>query len=105
MDRIEAFLAAHPREPVSVQGLVQAFKVNERTLRRAFNDRFGVSPKIYLTAIRLHGAQRELRSSSPYAARVAEIARSWGFEHAGQFSVRYKAQFGESPSETLHRSP
>ena len=69
--------------------------MNERTLRRAFRDRFGLSPKAYLIARRLNGAHRELVATSPWTARVAEIARSWGFPHAGQFSVRYREQFGE----------
>ena len=105
LSRVEVFLTAHPREPVSVADLTGAFGVNERTLRRAFRDRFGLSPKAYLIARRLNGARRELAATSPWTARVADIARSWGFPHAGQFSVRYKAQFGESPSVTLSRLP
>jgi AraC family ethanolamine operon transcriptional activator len=105
MGRCLALLDRNPRRPVSVGDLARTLGVNERTLRRAFRDRFGIAPKAYLTSRRLNGARRELRSASHSAVRVADVARSWGFGHAGEFSVRYKAQFGESPSETLGRRP
>jgi AraC-like DNA-binding protein len=34
---------------------------------------------------------------------VSEIALKWGFYHMGRFAIRYKALFGESPSQTLVR--
>ena len=101
IEEAHAFLARRAREPVTVRDLCRALSVNERTLRRAFRERFGLSPKSYLTAIRLVGAHRELRAASPRSARVAAIARSWGFPHPGAFSVSYRRHFGESPSETL----
>mgnify|MGYP002654135811 CR=1 FL=1 len=31
---------------------------------------------------------------------VAEIARSWGFVHMGDFGQRYRRQYGRTPTET-----
>jgi AraC-like DNA-binding protein len=38
------------------------------------------------------------------SATVTEIATGLGFVELGRFSVEYRRMFGESPSETLHRS-
>ena len=71
-----------------------------RTLRRGFQERFGVSPKAYLLAQRLGGARRDLRSAGQRPL-VTDIANSWGFWHIGQFASDYRAMFGELPSQTL----
>ena len=53
-------------------------------------------------------------ASSRYAARcwrrcpgdgvnVTDVAQRWGFTHLGNFSVVYRQEFGESPSQTLRR--
>jgi AraC-like DNA-binding protein len=86
----------------SVKDLSKASGGSERTLRRGFNERFGVSPKNYLQAQRLIGARRDLRSSGR-GTTVSDIANRWGFWHMGQFAADYKRQFGELPSETLQR--
>ena len=97
------FVDARPREPVTVRELCVAAGSGERTLRRAFRDRFGVSPKDYLRARRLAGVRRELRRSAAAGGNVREIAGRWGFWHMGQFARDYRLQFGELPSATIAR--
>lgn len=91
-----------PEEVLTVGDLCEEVGVSERTLRYAFRDLLGVSPKQYLQAMRLSGASRDLRSSST-GTRVADVANCWGFWHMGQFAADYRRQFGELPSETLAR--
>ena len=74
-----------------------------RTLRRGFQERFGVSPKAYLLAQRLIGARRALRSATKQTL-VTDVANNWGFWHMGQFAADYRRQFGELPSETRRRT-
>jgi AraC family ethanolamine operon transcriptional activator len=87
----------------SVKDLCRESGASERTLRRGFNERFGLSPKTYLQAQRLIGARRELRASRE-EHNVSDIANRWGFWHMGQFAADYHRQFGELPSETLCRA-
>ena len=87
-------------EVQSVKKLCTESGASERTLRRGFNERFGISPKEYLQAQRLIGVRRQLRSSSENTP-ISDIANAWGFWHMGQFAADYRRQFGELPSETL----
>ena len=86
----------------SVKDLCGESGASERTLRRGFNERFGISPKSYLQAQRLIGARRDLRASSQ-GETITDIANRWGFWHMGQFAADYRRQFGELPSETFQR--
>jgi len=87
----------------TVKALCRESGASERTLRRGFNDRFGISPKAYLQAQRLIGVRRDLRSSVQ-GERISDVANRWGFWHMGQFARDYRRHFGELPSETLGRA-
>jgi AraC family ethanolamine operon transcriptional activator len=84
----------------SVKDLCRESGASERTLRRGFNERFGLSPKTYLLAQRLIGARRDLRSSVR-GETITDVANRWGFWHMGQFAADYRRHFGELPSETF----
>lgn len=92
-----------PQGICSVKDLCRESGASERTLRRGFNERFGLSPKSYLQAQRLIGVRRQLRVSGP-RTNISDIANSWGFWHMGQFAADYKRQFGELPSQTPRRA-
>jgi AraC family ethanolamine operon transcriptional activator len=87
----------------TVKDLAHAAGCSERTLRRAFHERFGVGPKTYMLSQRLTGVRRELRRSDPQNAIIVDIANRWGFWHMGQFAADYRLFFGELPSTTLGR--
>jgi AraC family ethanolamine operon transcriptional activator len=96
LDFIEANAARAPR----VSELCAVVGASERTLRYAFQDRFGMSPKACLQAVRLNGVRRELRRSAD-RAMIVDTANRWGFWHMGQLAVDYRRLFGELPSETV----
>lgn len=99
----KAYLSEQAQEPVTVRDLCQAAEVSERTLRYAFLEHFGVSPKSYLLAMRLNGVRRQLYNSDPASTTIADVANYWGFWHMGQFAASYRRFFGELPSQTLNR--
>jgi AraC family transcriptional regulator, ethanolamine operon transcriptional activator len=92
-------------EPPTVAELCRMAGASERLLRYAFLERFGVSPKAYLLAVRLNGVRKELRDADPSSTKVIDVANSWGFWHMGQFAADYRRLFGELPSETLGGPP
>jgi transcriptional regulator GlxA family with amidase domain len=92
-------------EPLHVSALCHAIGVSERTLRKAFHGVHGVPPCRHLRLLRLANARRALLSADSRLAKVTDIALSFGFVELGRFSVEYKKAFGESPSQTLYRTP
>jgi len=91
------------RDIKSVADLSRESGASIRTLRRGFQERFGVSPKTYLLAQRLTGARRELRSATQRTL-ITDVANSWGFWHMGQFAADFRRQFCELPSDVLRRT-
>ena len=81
--------------------LCKVTEVSERTLQYAFQTCLGLSPMNYLKRHRLHQVRRELKEADVARSTVSAIACQFGFFHFGDFSLAYKSQFNESPSQTL----
>jgi len=96
------YIEQHRDRAVTIREVCEAAGVSWRTLDYAFRERFGVTPKAYLTALRLDGVRRELRPGNG-PVKIADVANRWGFWHMGQLAADYARQFGERPSETLRR--
>jgi AraC-like DNA-binding protein len=105
VQRAEALALASVDEPPHVSALCSIIGVSERTLRKAFHRVHGTPPCRHLRMLRLSNARRALLSADGALAKVTEIAMSFGFAELGRFSVEYKKAFGESPSQTLYRTP
>src|SRR5689334_1343921 len=102
--RITAFLQDHPGDPVTVADLSRMAGVSERTLRAAFHDVIGVSPKRYAIKQRLEAAHAALQNADPGKTTVTDVAMAFGFFELGRFAGRYRHTFGEVPSETLRQA-
>lgn len=99
--RIKEYLAAYPNEPITIGRLCKIAQVSERTLQYAFKEYFGVTPKTYLSALRLNGVRRQLIKENLSSTKIIDVANFWGFWHMGQFASDYRKFFGELPSNTL----
>ncbi len=102
LKRVEDCLKAFPHQPHTVRDLCRVAHVSERTLRYAFVERFGISPKSYLMALRLNGVRRDLHTSDPSSTKIRDLAIKWGFWHMSQFAADYRSLFGELPSDTMN---
>jgi transcriptional regulator GlxA family with amidase domain len=100
--QVDDFLRDNINEPITVGDLSRMAGVSERTLRSAFHDVLGVSPKQWALRQRLAAAREALSAASPGTTTVTEVAMSYGFFELGRFAGRYRTVFGEMPSETLH---
>ena len=99
--RVTTFLRNNLGEPVTVAELSHMVGVSERTLRAAFHDVIGISPKQYAISQRLRAAREALSAATPGTATVTGIAMEYGFFELGRFAKRYRDAFGEVPSQTL----
>jgi AraC family ethanolamine operon transcriptional activator len=101
MDLIKEYGA----DGLTVRELCSRIRCSERTLQYAFKEGYGMGPKAFLQAWRLHRVRRDLANPSRRAAPIADVANRLGFWHMGQFAADYRRMFGELPRETQGRVP
>lgn len=104
----EAYVRAHLDSPVPVSRLCRMVGVSERSLRNAFHDVHGVSPKRWMVAERLRSVRRALCEHATDSVTVTVVATDHGFSELGRFAATYRHAYGEKPSATLrtsHRAP
>ena len=98
------FLRDNLGEPITIAELSRIAGVSERTLRAAFHDVIGISPKKYAITQRLEAAHAALRQADPETTTVTDVAMTFGFFELGRFAGRYRHTFGEVPSRTLRQA-
>jgi AraC family ethanolamine operon transcriptional activator len=103
LETAEAYMRAHACEGCSIDDLCRRLSISERTLRAAFQQHYGISPKAFLKCHRLTQVRRHLGRAAGSTARIQDVAHAWGFWHMGQFARDYRAMFAELPSDTLTR--
>jgi AraC family ethanolamine operon transcriptional activator len=101
VDRAEALLRSRAGDVVSIAQLCQVAGVSERSLRNAFYDVRGMSPKRWAVRARLAEVRRALSDANGTRGAVTTIATDYGFFELGRFASTYRAAFGETPSATL----
>jgi len=90
--------------PILVADLCRAAGVSERTLRNAFHDVLGFSPKQYFLRHGLEEARHALERAGRVRGAVTQVATECGFFELGRFAGAYRQLFGERPSDTLRRT-
>ncbi|NED96711.1 AraC family transcriptional regulator [Phytoactinopolyspora alkaliphila] len=91
----------HPEWRHTVNMLAKEANVSVRALQHGFAKHLGMSPRRYLTAVRMQRAREELRAAQRDAITVGQVVAKWGLGHPGRFAAEYQRRFGELPSETL----
>jgi len=99
--RALSLVEAHAGEQLSIGELCRAAGVSERTLRNAFHDVHGLSPKQYLIRHGLEEARSALKLAHGARGAVTHVATEYGFFELGRFAGAYRHLFGELPSDTL----
>jgi AraC-like DNA-binding protein len=89
--------------PLTVEAIASASGISVRALQEGFRRHLDTTPRAYLHEVRLGHAREELAAADPASTTVTQVAARWGFLQPGRFAVRYREQFGESPSATLRR--
>lgn len=103
--KVRSYIQNSDLKDLSIGDLLQISEVSERSLQYAFLDHYGLTPQSYLTHIRLNEARASLTNPNNKEL-IKNIAENVGFFHPGQFAIKYKTLFGESPTATRrgHRS-
>jgi AraC-like DNA-binding protein len=96
-------LQSRPGDAWTVSRLALEVHLSVRALHEGFARDVGMSPMTYLRHVRLHRAHTELLAADRESTTVRAVATRLGILHLGRFAAAHKANFGESPSETLAR--
>lgn len=100
MRRARDYIKEHAAEPLDLSRLARELGLAARTMQENFQRHFGHSARDYVRECRLENARQQLLLPNPNTS-VTQAALSSGFSDLGHFSAKYRAKFGELPSETL----
>ena len=100
--RFEDLLVAEPFLPMT--DICTALGVSDRLLRECCRKHLGMGPSRYRRLRGMQQVHRALRSGTPDATSVFEVARRNGFQALGRLAADYRALYGELPSATLRRA-
>ena len=84
------------RADFSVDELSVAFDCSGAQLRRLFRQEYGLSPKQYLTRVRMDSARALLQAG---LFSVRQVAQRCGFANEKYFATVFKAYTGLTPSQ------
>ncbi|MFZ7089333.1 helix-turn-helix transcriptional regulator [Curtobacterium sp. RRHDQ10] len=98
------YVHEHAHLPITSSDIAQVANLSLRALQHAFQRSFAMSPNAYIRQVRLDRVRDALVAGDPRTTNIADVARHWGFAHAGRFSSAYLERHGEYPRETLRRS-
>ena len=103
--QVRSFLLNSLEERMTIQSITEQFKVSDKTLETSFKSLFGITPKRFISLLKLNKAHEDLQLANAQTTNVSDIAKKWGFSNFGRFSKNYKALIGVFPSETLNLTP
>lgn len=88
-------------KPWRVADLADISSVSRRRLELMCRQYLDVSPRQWVSALRLNEVRKRLLEAKPKQTEVGEVAQQCGFTHMGRFAQAYRHMFDEYPSETL----
>jgi len=96
IDEIKFYIDINYAENLKLKEIAAHFGIHQNYLTRSFHDKFGISPKKYLTNLKLKKAARLLTTTE---LSIFIIASSLGFDDQLAFSKIFKTYYNLSPSE------
>jgi AraC-like DNA-binding protein len=99
IERVRDYLQAHYYDNVTVEDLAKVAGLSRVHLTRAFTQRFGTPPHVYLNGVRLQRAQAAMLTGIP----IAEVATACGFADQSHFARRFKGAVGTSPTQWVRQ--
>ena len=94
--RIQTYIELHCGEDLSVSDFAKSANMSVSNFNRLFTKEVGMSPKNYLTDVRLNKSVKLLRRND---LSVSEIAEQCGFYSLSHFSAVFKKAYEMSPTE------
>jgi AraC-like DNA-binding protein len=102
VNRAEDYMRWNLVDIATTTDVARKIGVSRRTLETAFQKVRSASPAKVLSGMRLEAARRLLLSPEGPSS-VTDVCLDCGIGHHGRFSAVYRAEYGETPSETLRK--
>ena len=103
LDDLVSWIRANSHRPLHLAELEQRSGYSERSLRNAFQERFGCPPKQWIRRTRMESARLRLLDPLP-GDSVSSIAQQHGYQHVSQFSRDFRCVFGQRPSQVMRQA-
>ena len=101
---IVRYIEQHLTDPaLSIGQIADLHRISKRYLHWLFREE-AMTVNEFIISRRLQGCRKELINLVVGHRQVSQIAYAWGFANLSHFSKRYRAQFGESPTETRNKA-
>ena len=99
--RAEEYIRSAATGEITMDDIVKAAGVSERTLFYGFKRWRKTTPMAYVWDVRLEYARKELKNGRRTGGTVSQASINAGFSTFSHFTKLYKARYGETPSATL----
>lgn len=103
LEDLVSWIRANSHRPLHLAELEQRSGYSERSLRNAFQERFGCPPKQWIRRTRMESARLRLLDPLP-GDSVSSIAQQHGYQHVSQFSRDFRCVFGQRPSQVMRQA-
>lgn len=100
IEQVQAYIAAHYAENLSLDYLAELFFVNASYLSSVFSKKIGQPITSYLRMVRMEKATELLASSK---LSIAEVGQAVGYENYHHFVKLFKSQYHITPTEFRSR--
>lgn len=100
---LQAWIAEHPDEDLSVGALAARMHLSERQLGRVFRTELGATPAAYVEQARVERARSMLETLDARSGSVEHVARRCGFGGSEVMRRAFQRRLRTSPSEYRER--
>lgn len=95
MAEIVNYIEEHYKEELSIDDLANKFELSNGYLSKLFKDHLEVTPKDFITSVRLKNAYNDLLNTD---YPIIEIALNHGFPNIKSFNAIFKKEYHDTPS-------
>jgi len=89
-----SWMGKNLEQPIRLADMAEQAGMTERTFRRKFTAKIGVSPSKYLEGLRLEKAKKLLEAKQPIGSVISAI----GYRSEASFRTAFRGKFGITPS-------
>ena len=98
-DAVDYLHSSYLENGFKIESLFEMSDISPRYFETLFFDKFNMTPKEYITSLKLNHAKELLKSEK---LSVSEIASALGYSDVYHFSKMFKKKTGYSPTEYKH---